>query len=401
MLELLDTIDWSQTSSCYGSAEKIPSAIRGLISDKTKTRHEALSTLHMELEHQGSVYQASAYAVPFLLELVAAPQTPEKGELVELLAYLGSGGAHLGKHFESLERRLARQRIALRERKESLALQELTRDDRRWSERTHQAVREGLPLLLPLLTDIDAAMRMKVTFLLTFFPEDRSWLLPPIITQLTGEADEHVLCCLLLYLGHLLSPTPDASRLLMQYLLEGETKFLRFSAALALCALLKEEAPKEVIHFLLHALVSPYFMQIPDNLFPREWSGSWSPMRALFYLDQLTSSPHQTLIMERLIEIFPLLHENIELECTDLLLRIAFYEKGFQLYTPFEDLDLIQQAILQTLVAKETLWTKPSFDPFLDETTIPVPAPVSSLAYLGLPSTRQSLQAFIARSIRQ
>lgn len=54
MLEALDAIDWSQVMSCYGNSEKIPEAIRGLLSDDEEAREAAFQILWSELQHQGS-----------------------------------------------------------------------------------------------------------------------------------------------------------------------------------------------------------------------------------------------------------------------------------------------------------------------------------------------------------
>jgi hypothetical protein len=431
MLESLDTIDWSQLTSCYGSAEDIPAAIRGLTSDDAAIRQEAQGTIHLSLEHQGTVYEASAYAVPFLLEVLAAPQTKDKRELVEMLAYLGCKGAHLGNDFQGLEMRLVLEKIAENKSEEPQILQDARRDARIWSEETHQAVREGLLLFLTLLADLDQAMRMETTYVLACFKEDRSWLLPPLITQLRAETDEHVICCLLLCLGQLLPPTQDASALLMKYLIEGETDLIRFTAAMALCTLLKDETPESAVHMLLHVLVDPFPLQPSYEHLPPIWGSTWVHMRAIFYLDQLTSSPHQALIIERLAEVYPALDDRVDIECADLLVRVAFYEQGFQFQTgmTFDDLDPIQQAVLRALASRDTPGTRdllhadfhqkflqaaqlsPHWDWYqkmcqaapliFQDQTAPAPLSLQVLKYVGLPTTHQGLQAFLATATRQ
>src|SRR5258708_17686834 len=67
MFDTLDTIDWSSLETAYGTAEAIPGALRDLASPDEEVRATAWQTLWSELEHQGTVYQASAYAAPFLV----------------------------------------------------------------------------------------------------------------------------------------------------------------------------------------------------------------------------------------------------------------------------------------------------------------------------------------------
>jgi hypothetical protein len=127
------------------------------------------------------------------------------------------------------------------------------------------------------------------------------------------------------------------------------------------------------------------------------------------YLDLLTSSPYQMLIMERLIELFPTLDDLVHFDCADRLIRVAFYEKNFrfQPHTIFDDLDPLQQVVLQTLVAKETIWLG-KYAGLRDQIFKDIfpggqgghyhyPPPIEALVCVGLlPATRQNLQAFIS-----
>ena len=408
MFETLDTIKWSQVESCYSRSNEIPAAIRGLVSDDAAVRQEAFGTLWSNLEHQGSVYEASALAVPFLLEILARPQSRDKLPLVHLLACLGSKGAHLGADFQPLETRLLLHSL----NEEPPIPREAMDNFRTWTEETHQAVREGLSLFLPLLADPDPAMRMEIAFLLSNFKEDHAWLSPLVMIQLREETDESVQCCLLLCLGRLLPRAAEDSYLLMYYLVEGETALLQFTAAMALCTLLKDETPEEVVHLLFQVLVDPFSLQPSYERLPPEWGSCWVHMRALYYLDRLVSSPYRTLILERLIEVLPILDHRIDQDCADLLLRVAFFERGFRLQSPmtFDDLDPIQQKILHRIAATETLWRSPwekvlqgmmTSSPEMDAMLLRMaPGYTKALAYVGLPSSRQGLQAFIATTAR-
>lgn len=413
MLEALDTIDWSRLGTCYQHSEDIPVALRNMTSDDATIRNEAFGTLHMELTHQGTIYEAAIFVVPFLLELLAAPQMRDKHWLVILLANLGSEGAYLGEIFQKLATRLEWKDLA--EGKDwGLPMPQEQRDAyRMWNEKTHQAVREGLPLFLSLLANNDPVMRMKIAYAFTFFPEDTSWLSPPVVAQLKEEKDEQVIPCLLLCLGYLRSSAPEVASLLMQYLLEAKTDLLRFVAAMALCLLLQEKTPEEVVHVLFVALTDPNPLQPLYEALPPEWGSCWVDMRALLYLDQLMSSSHRTLIMKRLIEVFPFLASRVDGDCADLLLRAAFYEKGFQFHRQifgrnehllsltFDALDPMQQQILRLIAAKEPLWQEPPWPqlPGLPHRSRPVR--MEALAHLGLPSTLQELQAYIASADRR
>jgi|SRR5438034_8440594 len=98
MFERLETIDWPSLETAYGTAEAIPGALRNLASPDEETRAAAWQTLRSELEHQGTVYQASAYAAPFLVRWLPRAQTDEKPYLVTFLARLARGNSYKRQH---------------------------------------------------------------------------------------------------------------------------------------------------------------------------------------------------------------------------------------------------------------------------------------------------------------
>ncbi|WP_189263422.1 hypothetical protein [Streptomyces fuscichromogenes] len=67
----LDHVDWSGFGHAYGSAEDVPALLRDLASPVEETAAEAEQELWSSIVHQGTVYSATAPAVPFLARLVA------------------------------------------------------------------------------------------------------------------------------------------------------------------------------------------------------------------------------------------------------------------------------------------------------------------------------------------
>lgn len=83
----LDTVKWPTLTHAYGSAEDVPELIRVLYQGDEETADEAIYELYGNIVHQGTVYPASAPAVPFLAHAVHhAPGKRE--ELLMLLATL-------------------------------------------------------------------------------------------------------------------------------------------------------------------------------------------------------------------------------------------------------------------------------------------------------------------------
>src|SRR6266498_4123599 len=95
MLEDLDTIDWSKLKHAYGEASDVPELIRHLLSEDRDARKKSIYELFGNIWHQGTVYEASSYAVPFLQELLRSPETPDKMLIADLLAELADGRPYL------------------------------------------------------------------------------------------------------------------------------------------------------------------------------------------------------------------------------------------------------------------------------------------------------------------
>ncbi|MEU9253808.1 hypothetical protein AB0D66_18360 [Streptomyces sp. NPDC048270] len=83
----LDTVAWHTLTHAYGPAEDVPDLIRALYQDDETAADEAIHELYGNIHHQGTVYPATAPAVPFLAHAVRhAPA--KRDELLVLLATL-------------------------------------------------------------------------------------------------------------------------------------------------------------------------------------------------------------------------------------------------------------------------------------------------------------------------
>jgi hypothetical protein len=152
VLDTLNTIDWSKISHAYGPASDLPDMLRALASGDTKQRQEALWELHGNIWHQGTVYEATAYAVPFLLELVEKNHA-DSLEVLALLALIANGSSYLAVHGNSLK-------LSESEYQARLA-QELD-----WVARAGKAVASGSQLFMSFLAGKDPKLREMGAFLL-------------------------------------------------------------------------------------------------------------------------------------------------------------------------------------------------------------------------------------------
>ena len=98
MLETLDAIDWKSLTHAYGEASDVPKLIRALASEHASKREGALEGLFSTIWHQGTVYPASAAAVPFLIALAGSDAQGDLAAILELLAHLATGSSYLDAH---------------------------------------------------------------------------------------------------------------------------------------------------------------------------------------------------------------------------------------------------------------------------------------------------------------
>ena len=187
LLVKLDEIDWPKLKHAYGDASDVPGSIRSLLSNDEDIRHKAIYELFGNIWHQGTVYEASSYAVPFLQELLRMPETPDKMMIADLLAEMADGNPYLAITDEQMEPLLRR---SLAEEGRNFD-QELI-DSRRYVDATRNAVGKELPLLYPYLTCEEPEIRHSIAVALENYPERISETLPLLEDALRTESNEEV-----------------------------------------------------------------------------------------------------------------------------------------------------------------------------------------------------------------
>jgi|tagenome__1003787_1003787.scaffolds.fasta_scaffold19604549_1 hypothetical protein len=97
MLENLDKIQWSQLQHAYGNAEDVPGLLCDLLSESKRVRSEAIHSFFGNIWHQGTIYQATSYAVPFLIEIAREGPPENLVDILSLLAEIAKGMAESGE----------------------------------------------------------------------------------------------------------------------------------------------------------------------------------------------------------------------------------------------------------------------------------------------------------------
>ncbi|WP_223991771.1 hypothetical protein [Arthrobacter sp. NicSoilB11] len=108
-LNELGQVDWSQVEHCYGKGV-VPLGLEGDVSRSLAAlridHSQAMHALYSNICHQGTVYQATAHAVPYIAA-VAAGNVPyvTRTQLLALLGDISIGGSYVaprGSHTGAL-----------------------------------------------------------------------------------------------------------------------------------------------------------------------------------------------------------------------------------------------------------------------------------------------------------
>ncbi|GLY50872.1 hypothetical protein [Lentzea sp. NBRC 102530] len=207
----LDQVDWARLSHAYGPADDVPAQLRDLVSPDERIRLEALSDLNGNILHQGTIYEATAAAVPFLLQALTAPECDEQPQLLDLLCHIAVGhdegwlpaGFPVARYRAEAIGGDALLAAAPHpgdddydEDEADLAyVEDLDEEDQNrlhahiWV-RAYDAVRAGVPLFRELLT-WEPPVACMAAYTLAWFPEDAAESLPAL-AEVTGGDEEGV-----------------------------------------------------------------------------------------------------------------------------------------------------------------------------------------------------------------
>jgi len=215
MLEGLDEVPWHELSHAYGSAEDVPGLLRELQNERS---HEtALWHLFGNIWHQNTVYEATAYAVPFLIELAADAETPDRPGILSLLSCIAGGASYLAVHgnlFNSSE------------------FERQLEQEQQWVVNAHEAVAAGLDQLIAMTED-GGDISLAVAHLLAQFPERAETTGPVIHGLLDNETDSMGRAGLLLLLASLRDRSEATVKVLASALQSDDIPQRRAAAVLA------------------------------------------------------------------------------------------------------------------------------------------------------------------------
>jgi HEAT repeat protein len=199
----LDNVGWSSLQHAYGSAEDVPALIRSLVSSDPEVRKQAIYDAFGSIWHQGTIYEATVEAVPFLVRIAVTAGVPDRGRVIELLAAIAAGTGYVSAHRSMMTR------------VDDWSAGEL--DAHEANERLHieaigGSLAQAAPDLVMLLDDPDTDVRSAVCWLLGRIPARAGFITAALLGRYGQESDDLCRAAELLAIGDLAQGESTASR---------------------------------------------------------------------------------------------------------------------------------------------------------------------------------------------
>ncbi|PIY12861.1 MAG: hypothetical protein COZ18_01145 [Flexibacter sp. CG_4_10_14_3_um_filter_32_15] len=263
MLEKLDTIPWNELQHAYGSAADIPDNIRDLMSSDKEIRKKALSTLYSNIFHQGTRYNATPYAIPFLFELIANENTEDRHKLIYYVIHLG-----LGYEYSYLLEGINPSQInaELKDAHENMSEEEIqNNEDYGYSYLAlldcYNFVEDRIPILQKIIENTpkndnhkDRKLINAAIYALSWFAEKGQESIELIKNQIPVLKHETDIANCILAIGLLSKNTkPKVDISFLEYYLDSQSLLLQTSAAISL---ITSPLTNQILEILIQAITS-------------------------------------------------------------------------------------------------------------------------------------------------
>ncbi len=343
MLEKLDTVNWSELTHAFGDASDLPILIRALASQKAHEREEAMSVLFTNIWHHGVVFEASAFVVPFLIELAQHTDVAGRDELLVLIAHLATGNSLLEVH----------QQIEGPEVLENPEMKAQLAKERQWVLRTRQTAQKFVPTYVRLLEDPDPDVRAASAYLLACFRIDARKIAPVILRRLGKEGHTRARASLVLCLGALANGNPSYLQCFEAIRKSKLPDLVRLAAAMAEARNLRETTPDATFELLVDIITNI------DPLLPAEYkqlpwadghiAGDSSLVLCYFGPQRAAQA------IPDLLQAINYVDAHSALHMTYTLLFAAFGgRKGYTWQA--KELTEVQRLVLTALLDNDTVW---------------------------------------------
>lgn len=178
MFDGLEDIPWARLRHAFGSASDVPSLLRSVASPDAQERSKALTELCNNIWHQGTVYEATPYALPFLIRLLRLRDHPDRASVACLVASIIAGHGYYEVHSALIVNAQPGEFADEIEREHAIVAE------------VQRIGADALPLLSPFLADSDPWVRGSVAEALACYPSRVDEFVPILQKALSVEQDE-------------------------------------------------------------------------------------------------------------------------------------------------------------------------------------------------------------------
>jgi len=256
LLEEIENIDWANLEHAYGSAADVPNDIKNLASPDEKLRDKALYNLYGNIFHQGTRYEATPYAIPFLYELIENESVEDRHKIISLLVNLA-----LGYEEEYLPEGINPEKLRneLIESEANMAYtQRKNCEEYGYSNaaliKCYDFVKEGIPILVECLQSEDERIRKTSLYAISWFPEEAEISIPKLFEILNQIEGELGIANAILAIGLLNKQSEKEFDLSsINYYLNSNSELIRISSAIALA---KSPIEKSILDKLIEGIKS-------------------------------------------------------------------------------------------------------------------------------------------------
>jgi len=368
VLEGMDEIDWRNLRDAYGSARDVPRYIREVAASDAEDWNEAIENLFTHICHQGTVYEATALAVPYLIELLTHPEIKPRhwvlyllGDIARDYSYAYEPGAESDTSAERVEQRYPHW-LAWGQRRD-------------WVTKARAAVVAGFDQYMSLLADHDWLVRIAAPYPLVICDQHSSEIVEALRRVVRSDPDARVRASALLGWGMLCNGDRSYFQQCEHLLENAESEFVRLAAAMAMTQFFGTEVTRPPIALICEAILNaPAFKALYEWL---PWDDFREPGRCLRAASPPLVGYAASLLVDGLKQI-PLSEASIVL--MDLL--NLFFEDPRFTHPEQASLSEAQRGVLTEILSIDRLWQ--------DERS-----PARILSPYGLPDQRDTLEAFV------
>ena len=366
MLEGLYEVDWENLTHAYGSASDVPGMILSLASTEQEERTYGFQLLEQNLCIQGALYEASAYTITYLNQLLQHPLFEEKPRLLELLAKVANGQAPLDvlKSVGSVNIDETDPEIQLR-----LTL------ERAWAKMANEAVLESRVIYLQLLSHFDPEVRISAAYLLSHLPGQGDQLIETMARRLKAEHEPLIKANLLFAIGRQDNAFEKLGIKVGRFLDSGSHPLLRLAVLMSITRSHRRDTPKIVLMGLID-LLSAYNPSLPFDYAALPWAEGHlyaDIALCLCHFGRETGSE----ILPDLIRVLDRVDPKSSISIAYAMLYLGISEGQ-----PYKELSNLELALLSAIAGSAVLWEESA-------------AASRLLSMFNLPDTKQLLHEFL------